>query len=340
MKKIYLGIIILLLCPKLFAQPVLNNSYFPVVGKAFSGRSFYKAVPLPPISEGPNQNWDFSGLDSVYITDYNFAFRVKNVSATDSGVKFPGAQVAMVSFFGSDSIENFYAYNGDDLENLGFNVKGVPWNEKFLSPRRVEFRSNLDFGDLFIRTSQSTKNIGALRTYQRYRDTITYAGYGTVTTPFGTYQNVPMLKLNYSIDMSFTPTNLQLNNYGRHWLWFLPGYGQPYFRYTEDVDVNVPDAVRYEGYVGFIPTISTQDRIRENALQIFPNRIQNGHEILLSGQREGGKVKIEVMDTQGKVVFKSQISDGRFSLNGLKSGLYLVHLQEDERLYTSRLIVE
>jgi hypothetical protein len=340
MKIIYGLLFSLSLGLSLFAQPVLDTSYFPKIGKAFSGRSYYKVTPISDIPEGANQTWNLLGLDSVYITEYSFGFRVKSVANTDSGSKFPGAQVAMLSYFGTDSVENFYKYNGNDLEVLGFNVKGVPWNEKFVAPLRVEFRSGLDFEDQLIRTSRSVRYIGGLRTYHRYRDTIRYAGYGTVITTFGTFNNVPLIKLNYSIDQSFSPQGpLQLNNYGRHWLWYLPGYGQPYIRYNEDVDVNVPDAVRYEGYVGY-PIVGNKKRIGQTQAFLFPSHLQAGEYLQFSEEISFSSEMVRIFDLQGKQLPTAFEGNRKISTKAWNPGLYLIHIQNRETISTQKIVVE
>ena len=93
---------------KTIAQPVLSSSYFPQIGKTLIGKTFKKGIALPEIGEGPNQTWNLSGIDSVFIQDFNFVIKPKTVASTDSGFKFPDAQSANISYFGGDSIQNFF----------------------------------------------------------------------------------------------------------------------------------------------------------------------------------------------------------------------------------------
>jgi hypothetical protein len=340
MSKIYAALFGLLFSIHAFAQPVLDQSYFPVVGKTFSGRSIYKTVPLPPIPEGVNQTWDFSGLDSVYITDYNFAFRVKTVANTDSGLYFPGAGSAFISYFGQDSIENFQRINGNDLEYMGNNVKGSPISERFSVPR-VDFRSGLGFEETFIWQSRSTLNVGGFMKYNKYRDTITYAGSGTLITPFATYQNVILMKRFYSIDISFTAGGpFELGYLGRNWLWFIPGYGVPYVSYTEEVDYFVPDEKLIRGYVGFIPTVGNAPTLKNPlSFRLFPSMVESEKQIHLSGLQEDNGQQVEIRDALGRRVLETTVRNRSIQIPTFPSGIYSVLVKSSSGTGIQRLVV-
>jgi hypothetical protein len=326
MKKYYFLALSLLFSASVFSQPILDQTYFPTIGKFFSGRSFYQVVPLPAIQEGPNQTWDFSGLDSAYITDYNFAFRVKNVQNTDSSALFPGATSAYVSYFGTDSIENFQKTTGNDLEYLGFNVKGSPLSERFSIPR-VSFRAGLTFEETFIKQSRSTLKVGSTLKYLKYRDTISYVGYGKVITPFATYDTVVLLKQLFSYDYSFNENGPFEPGYvGKNWLWFLPGLGVPYLTYYEEVDLLVPDAIKYGGYVGFIAPVSNKKRLTIPQVTLVPNPANPGSSLQVVGLPKS-VTGVSFIDALGKKR-SLPISDGnKINTQDLPSGVYSVVIE-------------
>lgn len=323
--------------------PELNSSYFPVNGKVMAGRSFYKVVPMPAPSTGMDQTWNLTGLDSVYINDYTFSFRVKPVAETDSGINFPGAEKAIVSFFGTDSIETFYRQNQGDLEDMGYSLKGVPIKEKFSIPR-VVFRTGLTMNEPFVRQSRSQRTVGDFNYFTRYRDTITYAGSGTLITSFGTYQNVVMLTRFFSIDFNFTPnpaSPFELGYLGRHYMWYLPGFGVPYVFYSEELDLNTPDAYRYEGYIGFVPTVSNQHIKSASTRKVFPSLLSQNQKSLQVISETGDHTELifTIFDPRGAEVLSGRTTESSISTIGLKPGLYNIHLKNEKGLSQHRIMV-
>jgi hypothetical protein len=329
----------LLLCFSAFAQPNLDETYFPVAGKSFAGRSFTMTTPMAEPSEGPNQTWNLTSLQSSYILDYNFSFRIKTPAQLDSTAFFPGATSGYVSFFGVDSLENFSKVNGNDLEYLGYNFKGVAISERFTIPR-VELRKNLGFEENFIRVSEATQNVSGFQKFQKYRDTISYAGYGTLITSYGTYSNVIMLKRRFSIDASFNQGGpFEFAYLGKQWLWYLPGYGIPYVKYSVEVDMLVPDQTLYDGYVGFIPPpVGVTPGQNQAAVQLLPSVLQNEESVLAEGMENLQDVHIS--DISGKSFPVLHLSGNRFFPPRLHKGLYSVRLTGAQGSVVRKLMVQ
>ena len=339
MKKFYAFPAFLLVCFSGFAQPNLDETYFPVAGKSFAGRSFTMTTPMAEPSEGPNQTWNLTNLQSSYILDYNFSFRIKTPAQMDSAAYFPGATSGYVSFFGVDSLENFSKVNGNDLEYLGYNFKGVAISERYSIPR-VELRKNLGFEENFIRVSECVQNVSGFQKFQKYRDTISYAGYGTLITSYGTYNNVIMLKRGYSIDASFTPGGpFEFSYLGRQWLWYLPGYGIPYVKYSIEVDMLVPDQTLYDGYVGFIPPpVGVAPTQNLAAIQLLPSVLQTEESVLVEGIQELKQVTIS--DVSGKSFPIRRLEGNRFFPPQLHKGLYSVRLTGSQGSVVRKMVVQ
>jgi len=316
--------IFFLLTVPAFAQPDLDTSYFPKPGKTFSGRSFSRTLPLPAIEEGANKTWDLTGLAQNYITDYSFSFRMKNASNLDSAVKFPGATSGYVSFFGTDSIENFQKINGNDLEDLGYNLKGVAISERFSIPR-VLLRKNIEFQESFVQQSRSVNSTAGFKKYNRYRDTITYAGFGTLITTFGTYQNVILIKRFFSIDVAFEPNApLEMGYLGQNWFWYIQGYGLPFVEYKQEVDLFVPDEIIYDGYVGFIPPpVANNPTLFAKNLSLVPSIIDSEREIMIAGLNSDVDF-VQIFNSKGQLVCTAKVQNQKFRIPKLPSGIYSV----------------
>ncbi len=329
-------------CIKTIAQPVLSSAYFPQTGKTLIGKTFKKGVALPEISEGPNQTWNFSGIDSVYIQDFNFMIKAKTVASTDSGIKFPDAQSANISYFGGDSIQNYFKVSGFDLQYIGYNLKGLADKEKFTMPR-VEFRSGLAFEEVFINQSRCRKDFYGDVIYKKYRDTITYAGYGTLITPTETHNNVVLLKNRFSIEFnnSGNPNlNYEIGYLGTQWLWYLPGYGVPYMKYSEEIDWADRTLVFYEGYVGIPQPLALPKIQFSRTINIFPGIIEKNQIVNVNGLETGQKSFAKIFDIQGQMVQSQEVENSSFKINALKTGLYVVVLENENGLSRHKILVK
>ena len=341
MNKTFL--LLLLACFSLSAlgQPVLNNTYLPEVGKAFSGRNLVNITAPILIPTGPNQNWDFTSMQSHYNTVYSFGFRVKQAAAAQGAPQFPGAEKAIVSYFGEDSIETFYKQAGTDLQRMGFKIKNIAWTEKFSVPR-VDFRTGHEFQEFSFRESASVENLpGVDPQYFKYYDTVQYAGYGTMTTTFGTYTNVPLIVRRFGKYFSDSPNGTYSPHlFARHWYWYLPGFGVPYIQYSEEIYAIEPETVYYDGYIGFIPSVGTlpaMGGVAETVL--FPNVLSNGETLRIQGIGSE-KVPYTLFDMGGRKVTEGLFADQQTRLSSLAGGVYRMAVETRSGVVHHKLVVK
>lgn len=320
--------------------PVFNNSYLPQMGKFFSGRNFFRTQAWP-VTSGPNQIWDFTPLQANYITNYNFAFRNKPTTGTQGAALFPGAEMTQMAYFGEDSIENFLRVSNGQLVKMGYKYKGWDGNEIF-TPNRIECIPNFDYGDVNTFECNSVLNIvGAPPQYFRFYDTLEYAGYGTMITTFATYNNVPMFKRNFASWISMDQNGpFSLHLLGKHWYWYLPQYGAPYIRYSEELYLMTPDQPLYDGYIGFIPQVGIGENETSPSVHIFPTRIHQEPWLVASGLAEGINSKFTLTDIFGRTISAGKVEDGQIPVFGLSSGVYQLSIQQGNRLFKSRIVKE
>lgn len=319
--------------------PVFNNSYLPVMGKSFSGRSFFRTQAWP-VSGGPNQTWDFTPLEANYITNYNFAFRNKPTTGTQGLNLFPGAEMTQMAFFGEDSIENFLRVSSGQLVKMGYKYKGWDGNEIF-TPNRIECIPNFDYGDINLSECNSVLNIqGAPPQYFKFYDTLEYAGYGTMITTFATYNNVPMFKRNFASWFSTEQAGpYSLHLLGRHWYWYLPQFGAPYIKYSEELFLLTPDQPYYEGYIGFIPQVGVGENEAMSKIQVFPTRIQKESNIYVAGINSDA-AQFTITDLLGRTVSEGRLSEAQIPVSNLASGIFQISIRQGDRFVKSRLVKE
>ena len=326
---------------KTIAQPALTTAYFPQIGKTLTGKTFKKGIALPTISEGMNQTWNFSGLDSVYVQDFNFLVKAKTVASTDSGIKFSDAQSANISFFGGDSVQNYFKTSATDLQFIGYSLKGLADKEKFITPK-VEFRAGLGFEDTYRNQSRCKKEFYGDVIYKVYRDTISYVGSGTLITPSGTYNNVVLLTNRFSIDFNYSGNpngSYEIGYLGQHWLWYLPGYGVPFMKYSQEIDWSDRTLVFYEGYIGSPQNPTFAKNYLSNSIKIFPSVVEKNEMIRISEAENSQKTFVKIFDLHSKLVQNQEVVNNIFTISNLQPGIYFVVLNNEKRLSRHKILV-
>src|ERR1700741_4920579 len=162
------------------AQPIIQNgSNVPAVG--FTAVVSGAGNTVAPGTGGANITWDLSGLSPSELgaiefvtpstTPYFSTFPSSNlcIKITPTGSSVSIYQYDKVTATRWDQIANSYAGPG-----TGKDYTANP--ESFL---KFPFQYNESFIDTFQSTSGGVSSV-----------TITYDGYGTLKTPFGTYNNV------------------------------------------------------------------------------------------------------------------------------------------------------
>lgn len=315
--------------------PVINSQYLPVLGKFFSGRNFYRTQAWP-VTTGPNSNWDFTGLQANYITDYSFAFRNKPTTGTQGQSLFPGADMTQMSYFGSDSIENFIKVNNGQLNKMGYKYKGWDGNEIF-TPHRPDIKSGMEYEDVSITLVQSVRNIVGNLLYYKIYDTISYAGYGNMTTTFATYNNVPLFTRRTATWVANQETGpFTREELIRQWNWYLPGFGAPFIQYSETINMFTPEQVIYEGYIGFIPQVSINQSLKKENIRIFPTSI--GHESFLTVNGVPPQCQIQILDAMGRTVLSGVMKDQLISIPDLPSGVHTLRVFSGHDIFQTRFV--
>jgi len=117
----------------------------------------------------------------------------------------------------------------------------------------------------------------------------------------------------------FSTSNLSA---GTHTVTIQDGYG---CIYMEEFEITMSTAV--------------QDQELAKQIQIFPNPTQGELTILMSEQLRSQKIQIRVLDARGQQILNMNITqENRLDLSQLPDGLYLLHLQVEDRSYTYKIL--
>lgn len=297
MKKI--RILFFVLVYNLQAQPVLEATHFPQQYTA----DVYKAYTTGYTNgnSGPNQIWDYSDIE---LLSSNWHISLVSDDTEQLGLMFPGA-----NYFYYWDINGYPYYDTYQLSATSFDYTGyLDWDliaayEDFELTYTFPYTYNTVFTDSYSFSDQTV--------------TKTYDAYGTLITPYGTFNDVIRQKIE-------KPS-------GTTYAWINAQNAQTLLRGTFT-----------NSQVLFFKD-TTHLNILENQSQAFmfyPNPVQNDFTIRYENATEEMFVTVcntvgQLLITNKKLVSSSQV----FSLSDLCPGVYIVKITNSQHqvLHTQKI---
>jgi len=193
-KTFFLSFLFVFTTTFLSSQPVIDAGLIPSDGDKWEVE-FVDATNFQPGAAGPNLSWDFSGIDRSQAQSLTFEI-VPLMDAVGSNL-FPNADFCW--HLKGFNFYNYYQANTDSMSLLGVVAAGngqeIDFLTTFSKPEDV-IRFPLSFQDNYSYTSKFTAGIPGSITFDGEREgTVEVDGYGTISTPFGTYTNVLRVKI-------------------------------------------------------------------------------------------------------------------------------------------------
>ncbi|MDO8999663.1 MAG: T9SS type A sorting domain-containing protein [Bacteroidota bacterium] len=271
----------------LIAQPILtatgNNM---IVGDIFPFKDCNFINPGP---SGANQNWNLGAM----TTNSTTSFTVTSVASTPNGASFSGANI---SFNNGNGLYEYFNTSATALQNFGI-VTGTTIIS-YSNPEDIlhyPFSFNNTFSDPWSTTFISN-TISFTRTGT---SNVTYDGYGSLTLPIGTFNNVVRVHLTKTYtDTYFAGT---INYYDEIYSWYLNGtHHEIASVYTLSNNV-APTVTQGGSYINVIPTSINQNSNVNTNFSGYPNPAQDNYYL----NSTNGKIieKIEICDLAGKIIY-------------------------------------
>lgn len=215
MKKKYFLFIAFLLLSKLYAQATYNASNYAVVGDSFYISSA-SDLNVDFETTGTNFNWNFQNLTatsqiqlqyrnptqtgySAFLFPFIYFSGNTNLSSTDGSVtaiNIPGQAITI------SEPNDYYKTSATSLKQvasafkLSYNGLTIPVQNQYTTPDFI-YQFPINYGNTNTSNSEYTTSIPSI--YYRNRKlerTNTVDGWGTVTTPHGTFSNALRITTN------------------------------------------------------------------------------------------------------------------------------------------------
>lgn len=307
---------------------------------------------------GASVTWDYSALEPVAQRSDTF-LNIINTSLTYYGYFNLPAHKSNMAVSGPDipagsmspvDINNTYAFfnkTSSRFEQTGF---GASINEL---PTPVGFNKN----DIIYRlplqydnrdTSESDYDVDVPSVGYLGHQQIRYNhvdAWGTLTTPFGTFQTLRVVSEVTGSDSVYSSTygfgyRMPESTY-REYKWMGAGYKLPLLQINTEVNGSLEtiSAVYYQDSVRNFPNSIKETSSGDFDFSVYPNPASQAFQISLPS--EIAQANLTVSDLTGRVVFQNFLSTNREWINaqGMESGIYLISIQSEGLRSVRKLVV-
>jgi hypothetical protein len=343
MKTVVALLLILGLSGISLGQPILESDVFYAPGDVVTGYDF-NVSGIDDGADGPNQVWDFSGVETLQLSEI-WSGNVSSPSNADSYGLFSNANLALVL---NNGTVKYWSNHTDKLTAIG---QGGDTDILELENPMVWMHYPFTFGSTSGDEASGTL-YSSCRDYGWQGSSETQGvGYGTLITPAGTFENV--LKIRR---ITFTSKhNLEIgidreSSIVEHF-WFTPQIAGP-LMYTRSWNNNgCPGSNSGAEGVYFLPesqnTNTSVNSVSEDfTVTLFPNPASS-HAQLNIRASEKTTGTIWVSDMLGQPVLQvnnlTTIEKSNLialDLNTLQPGMYMVNIKTDNRRHSEKLIIQ
>lgn len=312
------------------AQPSIPGSAFPAAGATFQ-LTLADTTGVQAGSGGPATTWNFSTLtaNGTYQNDTFFT-----PSATRYGALFPSADIALHEV---NPGTNYYVYYQNDAAN-GFykRIANVQPDTVIYSDPANEFPYPLAFNNNYNDTYYAHYHSGSGFSTMAGNVTGVVDGYGTLTTPAGTFYNVVRLHAHRvehdTVTVSGNPFPVLADF--EYYTWY---QDSAYFPIMLIGTTNVTSSVinrhaKVVGYrAGYNIDPSGVNDVASTLSQfiIYPNPATQKANIIFDAGK-GGNTDVSIHDMTGRLVLQSPVTTDAgvqtisINISTLPAGLYEV----------------
>lgn len=364
MKRTYFLLLMLSLATICKGQITLNSADFPRANQYYR-MSIGQAFPgMDATLTGASYSWDYSQLyplsqrvDSFIdeaVTNPLFAIvfidNVLNTNRANHAGR--GGNFNLGTTISVNDVFNFYYNSSSSYKQVGFGatVNGIPLPVTF-SPHDIQYRFPVQFGNVDSSNSGYTLDlVSTLGIYFSVRKTRvnTVDGWGTLITPFGTFDALRMKSVIREQD------SIYIDSLGF-------GFQTPVITSTEykwlGATQGAPLLQINTGAGGIITQITYRDSLRSLAdvssfawneeWQVYPSPASGQLNISFRQQTEK-EIEFTLLDLQGKIVlqplhYRSNVGENSVSLkwaeHQLAAGLYCLQLKSETGLQVRTVLV-
>jgi len=325
MKKRYAFCGLAMLCnAAAMSQPTITADQFNYLSATdFSYRSMAGNSELDPGPSGANVQWNFANIGTGSTVNYT---TTTCPGDPDCG-SFPGAN-QVIGVGGAAKV--YYNKTNDAMEQIGEKAAGTLVYSNPLKVMQFPISYGQSYTDAFTASNGSETRNGTLQS--------SIDGWGTLTTPVGTFSNVLRQKIVQDFTLSVMGQNVGMRF--TEYYWIAPGFHHYLMAYvtTEYTDVPAPSA--HAAYYTTRPGVSVHDYDHSAQVQVFPVPAKDVVYIKATHNIHS----VAVFNTLGQEVMNESNKDRnhtvRLAVDKLPAGNYFINARTESGSVRRQIVVQ
>ncbi|UPT67811.1 MAG: T9SS type A sorting domain-containing protein [Sphingobacteriales bacterium JAD_PAG50586_3] len=316
MKKRLLGLFLTAIAFTAAAQPQLTGNWCFQLGVTGSN-VVYGAPSFTVPSGGANQTWNYSNLTTGTTLPVNLMPPAQLPAPYNTGYPAGTTQATYNDVNGDDQVM-YMKKTSSSYGILGLSASGVTLE---YSPQLLEASFPMNLGDSDTEDCVITVNGTDIDATQ----TVTYMGYGTLTTPTGTYQNCILIRGDQEYDLN--PGTIAST-----YTWYKPGFAF----LLRAAAGNGGSTISYANST--IPT-----SVDENGVAVSIDAFPNPATDVLFVSSPLAKYSLKVYSATGALVAEEDVDNSdkkayAVDLNSLSPGMYLLNVNANGATTAKRFV--
>jgi hypothetical protein len=325
------------------AQPTLTATGMnPVVGDHVNN---YNATYVSPGSAGASQTWNLAAMGTGTLN----ASTGITVSSTPYASNYSAANIAFTYAGGSEY--GYYNTSSSALQYDGAAVTSGTTTVEFIYSNPEDFlHFPFAYNNTYTDTWMATFTSAGSQYVRKGNTTVTADGYGTVTTPAGTFSNVMRIHFVqiYTDSTNITGFGPYVLDYDNdEYMWYLNNNHYPIatvssFSATSTFTNSVTQSASY--ITGVIAGIENPSSFIASS-NLFPNPA-SGNTTLSVTLTENKKVEIKLLNILGAETGKTITAEGiqgentyKPDIGNLSEGIYFVQISLDGTIASTQKLI-
>lgn len=342
-------------------QITVNNQDMPIVGNIYTKSTAASVGSIDYTITGANHFWDFSSLVPVSQTADTFVTVMQTpafyypsfVLSANQALKQPNINLGL---FQMTNVYNFLNNSTSAYNLVGYaaQLNGIPLPLKYDNPDRY-YKFPLNYGNIDSSNSHANLNVpgfGYFNEVKKRKNTVD--GWGTLVTPYGTFQVLRVKSVIYqkdSLHLDTIPINFPavVRNITEY-KWIAKNQGIPLLEIVETSLGIMPAFTTTITYKDSLRNLGINEKpitISENKINIYPNPAKDKFSIdfkLISP----AEIEIGIYDITGskiKEIIQPYGEKGNYKISidlneaKITKGVYFIKFKNGKNISVTKLIV-
>ena len=332
-----------------YAQISITSGNMPSANDSIRMSSALNVASFNFTKTDTNYFWDYSGLipksqrTEKYLSIYSTPLLYQMMFMGKSNLAGKREDMSLMGINITNGF-NFFDNTQADFRQVGYgaSVNGSPVPVSFKDDDII-YRFPVNFGNTDSCDSEWEVNIPNLAYVNEKKHRVNYVdGWGTVSTPYGTFQCLRIRSEVYQEDTiyySSTSTGMRIPQTYTEYIWLSNNLDFPVLFVTKPAiglpTVEYADSARQ--FVGM--DVHAQNSLE---MQFYPNPAREKLNVTIKNPKHS-ETELEIVNTAGKVVYKDNVKGDyqeSIDITKLSAGLYYIRLISSKTIKIKKIIIE